>query len=332
MNRRLRHARIVSWIMLAVTAPGLIVNPAVAATKYWDGGGADVNWNTAANWDGPDALPANDSSVSGDTATFSQGSYVRQPTVNVAWGIRGLSFGASSAGITISAGNTLTIGDSGITVDASSPAHTINSPITLGAAQSWLNNSVNTLTVGGAIANGGYTLTITGSGTTTISVNIAGGGGITKTGDGTWNATYAPGTDQGYSFTGPVVVEGGNVETTTTSYVGTFKNASSVTIGGGAIATQLKVNNLAGLFYVTRKTVTLKTNGKLTMSNNNTVHLFDLTFEGGELASGTGRYGTFADWQLNGDITVTANTTAHQRREAAYGDADGSGLLESKGE
>lgn len=63
-------------------------------------------------------------------------------------------------------------------------AVTINSPVTLGAGQTWTNNSSSPLAVAGNVTNGGNTLAVTGSGNTTISGTIAGAGGLSAVGTG----------------------------------------------------------------------------------------------------------------------------------------------------
>ena len=60
----------------------------------------------------------------------------------------------------------------------------INAALALGGPQTWLNNSGSALTVPGNITNGGYTLTVAGSGNTAISGSMTGAGGLTKAGPG----------------------------------------------------------------------------------------------------------------------------------------------------
>src|SRR5436190_14823460 len=68
-----------------------------AATRTWDGGGgADTNWSTCANWDGPDTCP-----IAGDTATFNATS-TNNSTVDA-------GFGGSIGVINVNAGYTGTI-------------------------------------------------------------------------------------------------------------------------------------------------------------------------------------------------------------------------------
>src|SRR5437870_4637150 len=61
-----RHYNIRTWLgSVTVAAVAILLAPAFArAGNTWDGGGANDNWNTAANWN-PDGIPAY------GTATFS---------------------------------------------------------------------------------------------------------------------------------------------------------------------------------------------------------------------------------------------------------------------
>jgi outer membrane autotransporter protein len=94
-----------------------------------------------------------------------------------------------------SGSDTLTIAKgSGITILNGAGAVTINPDIILGAGQAWTNNSTNVFTVNGNITNGGYNLTVTGTGDTLLDGVNSGSGGLIKNGTGkltiTNNNTY----------------------------------------------------------------------------------------------------------------------------------------------
>ncbi|MEI6656763.1 MAG: autotransporter-associated beta strand repeat-containing protein, partial [Verrucomicrobiota bacterium] len=85
-------------------------------------------------------------------------------------------------------GYTLTLGSNsnpGITIKAGAGAVTLNPSIKLGMAQTWSNSSGNLLSVGGSVDNGGYPLTVAGTGNTSLGGSIGGSGGLTKSGAGT---------------------------------------------------------------------------------------------------------------------------------------------------
>ncbi|MEI6676775.1 MAG: autotransporter-associated beta strand repeat-containing protein, partial [Verrucomicrobiota bacterium] len=87
-----------------------------------------------------------------------------------------------------SGGFTLTLGSAsnpGITVKAGAGVVTLNPSIKLGMAQTWSNNSGGLLSVGGSVDNGGFPLTVAGTGNTSLAGSLGGGGGLTKTGAGT---------------------------------------------------------------------------------------------------------------------------------------------------
>jgi autotransporter-associated beta strand protein len=101
--------------------------------------------------------------------------------------------------------------------------NTVSAPLNLTSAQTWTNAGM--LTVSGTLANGGNLLTTAGSGSTTISGDISGAGGLSKTGAGT---TTMSGSANSYS--GETTVSAGTLLLTGT--LSTEANTTSlVTIG-----------------------------------------------------------------------------------------------------
>ncbi|MGC3967764.1 MAG: hypothetical protein QM775_10445 [Pirellulales bacterium] len=105
----------------------------------------------------------------------------------------------------------------------------------LGSAQTWVNYSTATLTVGGAVTNGGNTLTLTGipgiatTGLFTINGAISGTGGlnIVRNASATLNAASG--------YTGATVI--GNASTLTLAGAGGALTATSgITLNGGSLA------------------------------------------------------------------------------------------------
>ncbi len=160
-------------LMAAVLAGSLLAPAASHATTYsWNNTAA--TWATAADWSPSGGPPG-----SGDLAVFDLTSYTQPSTGTTATiGAIQIGDGTTATGALTISGTALTINGisgSGITMYANSGAATISaSTITLGASQSWINNSASLLTVSGAIACAGYTLTIDGTGRTLLSQAISG--------------------------------------------------------------------------------------------------------------------------------------------------------------
>jgi len=88
----------------------------------------------------------------------------------------GISILTPGGTVTISAGNTLTLGTSGIDMSSAGNDLAINSAIALGGNQTW-NAGGQVLAIGGTVANTSFidnTLTVSGSGSTLFSGAITG--------------------------------------------------------------------------------------------------------------------------------------------------------------
>lgn len=158
---------------------GLLAAVAVADTFTWDGGGADSNWQTDANWN-PDGKPASDGTAllafSGNTRNAATNTFDAD---TVFAGINFLNDNSSgkTAGFTLS-GNRLTLGGN-ITTTTPTVDGTITDTITLNLVFSKtntltanLNNAkIHNLTVSGVISESGGTMGLikTGGGTLTLS-------------------------------------------------------------------------------------------------------------------------------------------------------------------
>jgi autotransporter-associated beta strand protein len=90
---------------------------------------------------------------------------------NINW--LGLKIVNPGGQVTLSAGNTLTLGGSGINMSAATTNLTLNNALTLGAAQTWTVGGTQTLSVNGPIsATTAINLTKTGSGTLNLSGTV----------------------------------------------------------------------------------------------------------------------------------------------------------------
>jgi hypothetical protein len=145
-----------------------------AATRTWDGGGANTSWTTAANWV-DDIAP-----VAGDDLVFPAAAAQMTASNNF--------FLFTSFNSITFTGGTYTIGGNPITLasgmTASAGTHLVNIIIRLSAPQTFLSDTGATLSVNIAVSNTGNLLTIDGSGTTVILGLITGSGGVTKEGLG----------------------------------------------------------------------------------------------------------------------------------------------------
>lgn len=116
------------------------------------------------------------------------------------------------------AGQAITL-NGGITLDASSGATTFVSPITLGGAQNWTNNSLNnagstqgSLSINNTLNLNGNALTIGGSGLTNLAGAagsvVSGAGGISVTGGRLW---LGSGNAPAHTYSGDTSISGGAV-------------------------------------------------------------------------------------------------------------------------
>jgi len=197
--------------------------PAVANTTFtWNGGGADNNLSTAANWVGgvaPSGLASDDLVFTGPVRT--------SPNNDLAQ-VGALTF--SAGGFTL-AGAALTVnGDLSGNVGTS----TVNCALTLGNGLAFAAATNATLVIGGTVANGGKVLAVAGAGTVTITGVVSGTGGMTKSQTGVLNLQGAN------TFSGGAALAAGllsfNVSTTgavTNGPVGT----GTLTVFGGELTT-----------------------------------------------------------------------------------------------
>jgi autotransporter-associated beta strand protein len=218
--------------LLAISGP-----TAMAATYYWNTTTTGT-WATGANWSNNPISGGTTGTAPGstDTAFFNQSSINGNATIQLSSGqsvasIVFVNTGATTIQSDSGTARTLTVG--GITINSGSGAVTIGDAtnttnVTMATgAQSWLNNSGNTLTFANNVTKASNLLTIGGSGNTTISGNLtSGNSGLTKTGSGTVTLQGSANT-----YTGTNTVTAG-----TLNLQGTFTGATfGLTASGGVL-------------------------------------------------------------------------------------------------
>ncbi|MFM7021998.1 MAG: autotransporter-associated beta strand repeat-containing protein [Flavobacteriales bacterium] len=293
----------------------LVSNALYGATKTWDGGGADNNWSTAANWD-LDVAP-----VAGDALIF-DGSTRTSPSNDfaAATNFASITFAATASAFTLS-GNSVTItgGASAITANNTSLTMTIGNNIIFStSAPTITTTSGGTLAISGTVANGGFAITVSSAGTATLSGIVSGTGSMTTSGAGTLTLSAAN------TFSGGITLSAGtlNINNATALGTGTF------TISGGTI------NNTSGGSITNSSNNVITWSGNFTFTGSNalnlgtgavdmgastrtaTVSASTLTFGGiisgtsGLIKAGAGtlQLGTTSGAHWTGSVTVSAGT------------------------
>ncbi|MGB8166722.1 MAG: autotransporter-associated beta strand repeat-containing protein, partial [Chthoniobacteraceae bacterium] len=176
-------------------------------------------------------------------------------TLDASQSVLGLVFAAQTGtGYTLGSGTlgtTLSIGASGLLMDAGSQASSLgnaNLSLTLGAAQSWTSNSASNLTVAGAILNGANTLSLAANSTGNINISGVlgnGSGGVTVNGTGGGSVTLSGAN----TYSGTTALTSGVLRATTSANA---LGAGSLSLGGG----ELQLANDTGLLFNRNTTVT----------------------------------------------------------------------------
>jgi autotransporter-associated beta strand protein len=224
-----------------------------AGTYYWDANGSTAgagsapsgtwqasgtNWTT--DWTGGSTISAYTTQstddlyfVAGPGTTSGSGAY----TVTVSGTNSAASLNFQASGAATFSGGTINLGGGstpGISIPQYAYAYTSNGAVTISAAvalqaaQTWINNSSNSLSVSGNVTNGANTLTVGGAGNTNISGNIGNGaGGLVVVGPGTLTLT---GTN---SYAGGTTVNAGTLVVATSGALAGYNTASRVTVGNG---------------------------------------------------------------------------------------------------
>lgn len=195
--------------------------------------------------------------------------------------------------VTINSGNTLTLGASGIDMTTATQNLTLNPSVILSADQDWNAQSGRTLTKAGTTNLGGFTLSLKGSGTKTITGVISNGALAVSAGTSTLSGAN--------TFAGGVTLSGGTLNMNSSGSGGTSSaiGTGALTITGGTIgssagsAVALSTNNVqawnGNFTFGGSQSLNLGT-GAVTMSANRTVTIGSSgdTLTVGGIISGTG--------------------------------------------
>ncbi|MCE9632362.1 MAG: autotransporter-associated beta strand repeat-containing protein, partial [Planctomycetia bacterium] len=319
MNSRFLWRPLCTVLVVALAA-GAVVGR--AATVTWDADGATGGVSDGAGtwlggsqwWNGT----SNVTWTSGDDAVFGVSGTGGAVTLSATTAAGSLTFNPFSGTYTLgTAGQTLTLGSGGLTMNAGAGAVTLSSPVTLGAAQSWTNNSSSLLTASAAIVNGGFGLTVAGSGNSMLSGIVSGTGSLTKSDAGTLTLgnvqnTYSGGTIvNGGTLTLGSGGQSGNIRGSLTINAGATVNANATTWSLGYGGTR------SGAQYSGTSVTSIAINGGL------------LNITGGQLGAGlaansivlTG--GTIAGssfgWINSNTLTPTLQTLASSTRSTLSG-------------
>ena len=240
-------------------------------TVNWEGD-TDTLWATAGNWD---TAPTNSLTV--NIANFNLATYdgvtVFAPSVGTATSIAGITIGASNGTMTLTNTPALSIGASGISIANGAGAFTISGSTTLGASQSWTNNSGNLFTFG-AVSNGSNLLTIGGSGNITASGIIGGGaGGLTKEGSGILTLGAAN------TYSGATTVNGGELRWGVANAI----NAGALNVNDGGTVNIQSFNDSVGTITIAKGGNITGTSGILTTTSLVSNDGGSISFSGGRI-------------------------------------------------
>ncbi|MEI6176099.1 MAG: Ig-like domain-containing protein [Verrucomicrobiota bacterium] len=251
--------------------------------KIWNGGGADTNWGTAANWGGGVTPNANDViSFAGTVRTTS----INNLTADTSF--TGLNF------INTTAGQAFSLSGNRITLGGDISLATANGTITDSSSIPMILSGNRTVT-----ANANHNLTLSGI--------LSGTGGLTKAGNGTLTLSGNS------TFTGDVIINAGTLRV---AYVAQTPNPIASGLGNPQVARSIYVNSGTTLAFdvhcplgdnsSSAIAASLIVNGGTVINPNGwSTTLGPVTLNGGAMTAGGGNmfYG-YSYGFSNGNITV----------------------------
>lgn len=235
----------------------LAVNQTYAALAYWDSNAATAGagvtptgtWGTSSFWSTTSAgTVATAAYTAGSDVVFSAGTDATgSPTITVSGARTAASLTIEEGTLTFAGTATpsLALGAGGMTIGTGAATFQSTLPITLSAAQSWTKAGSNTLTVAGTLGLGANSLTLNGTGITTVSGLISGTkatGSTALTVGGTATVTLGNASN---TFTGDIAINGAKLVYTGT----TTTTVSQLGQGPGTAYKQVFLSN-GGIFQV----------------------------------------------------------------------------------
>lgn len=218
----MRKLPLSSHFLTISAAVAVLSSPVYAAPFTWNGGGANNDWSSGANWDGG-AAPASAT----DTTLEFAGITRLAPNADAPWSLGGITFNPDAGAFTLT-GSGLELADGGFVTNNSTNTQTISNSINLPGASTWdtsggdlyvtsaiTGNQVFFDVSGSVVKTGAGTLTLAGAntygqGTTVKSGTIAiVAGGIVDNGQAYANV-YVGETS---GDVGAIVVDGGELHT-----------------------------------------------------------------------------------------------------------------------
>lgn len=269
------------------------VVPFVAGQTIWDGGGADNNWSTAANWNN-NIAPTSDNTTQLQLA----GNVRTNITVDSPFTLNRLTVNAGAAAFTLSGSELSLFGDGHDTGNAiknlSSNLLTVNNNLKLTNSSGFVASGGNVVLNGNLNLNGAANVRIiTGSGARTFTVN------------GVISGTSTSFAYNGFGATaGNIYVNGANTYTSTTNiWHSTVIAGTDTAFGSGNI--NMGPGNNTGTYastLLTGEAVTIANNIRLTTNT----HASGINVQkiGGQHTSGTSVF--------SGSVTLGADTRAGQ--------------------
>ena len=198
---------------------------AFSVTKTWDGGGADANWNTAANWS-TDVAP-----VAGDDLVFPAAA-LQQANNNNFFFLTSFRTITVEGGAYTFGGNPIRL-TNGLTVTTGT--QTFNFAITLGGAQTFLADTGATVTVV-ILSVGSSALTIDGAGIVGIGL-ISGSGSVTKNGTGAGGIITATGFSGSITLNDGIFIVDANIPNSQVAIQGAIPTGTPALSGFGGTGT-----------------------------------------------------------------------------------------------